>query len=128
MKDKTYTIEDLSALTGYSRRTIRYYIQEGLLAPPAGRGRGGFYYDSHLNRLLLIKGLQEKGMKLAAVQEFLIKGKETVTQSAREVWIKYPLSPAIEINIRRDFEEKEGKLATEIIRVVQSILKGERHE
>ncbi|MCK4823506.1 MerR family transcriptional regulator, partial [bacterium] len=30
------------------RRTIRYYIQEGLLEPPAGRGRGGFYYDSHL--------------------------------------------------------------------------------
>jgi DNA-binding transcriptional MerR regulator len=128
MKDKVYTIEDISGLTGFSRRTIRFYVQEGLLEPPAGRGRGGFYYDSHLNRLLQIKGLQEKGMKLAAVQEFLSKGKETVTPSSREVWIKYPLSPAIEINIRRDFEEKESRLVTEIIRVVQSILKGERHE
>jgi DNA-binding transcriptional MerR regulator len=127
MKEKKYTIDELSELTGFSRRTIRYYIQEGLLEPPAGRGRGGFYYDSHLKKLLQIRGLQEKGMKLAAVQEFLTKGKETEAPSQREVWIKYPLSPAIEINFRREFEEKEGKLVTEIIRVVQSILKGEHN-
>jgi DNA-binding transcriptional MerR regulator len=128
MKDKLYTIEELSDLSGFSRRTIRYYVQEGLLEPPAGRGRGGFYYDSHLERLLQIRGLQEKGMKLAAVQEFLGKGEKVEAPSSREVWVRYPLSPEIEISIRRDFEVKEGKLLTEIIRVVQSILKGERNE
>ena len=128
MKDKTYTIGELSELTGYSRRTIRYYIEEGLLDPPAGRGRGGFYYDSHIEKLLQIRAFQEKGMKLAAVQELFSRGKKMEPSSSREVWIKYPLTPGIEINVQREFEEKEGKLVTEIIRVVQSILKGDHHE
>jgi DNA-binding transcriptional MerR regulator len=128
MEDKAYTIDELSEVTGFSKRTIRYYIEEGLLDPPAGRGRGGFYYDSHKERLLQIRALQEKGMKLAAVQAFLKKGGDREFPSAREVWVKYPVAPGIEINIRRDLEEKEGKRITEIIRVVQSMLKGEKNE
>jgi DNA-binding transcriptional MerR regulator len=61
MNEKLYTIKQLSELTGYSRRTIRYYIQQGLLEPPAGRGRGGFYNDSHLLKLKEIRAQQEKG-------------------------------------------------------------------
>ncbi len=39
METKKYTIEELCDLTGYSRRTIRYYVQSGIIDPPAGRGR-----------------------------------------------------------------------------------------
>ena len=49
-KAKKYTIEELSNLTGFSRRTIRYYIQENIIKPPSGRGRGGFYYNSQGTR------------------------------------------------------------------------------
>jgi DNA-binding transcriptional MerR regulator len=122
MQEKTYTIEKLSEFTGFSRRTIRYYISEGLLEPPAGRGRGGFYYDSHLTVLQQIRALQEKGMKLAAIQEHFQKRPGEQPVSAREVWVKYPLSEGIEIHVQREFEEKEGGLVLEIIRVVQSIL------
>ena len=71
MKRKRYTIQELSELTGFSRRTIRYYIQEGLLEPPAGRGRGGFYYDSHLKKLSKIRQLQNQGLKLGSIAQIL---------------------------------------------------------
>ena len=62
-----HTIDQLSERTGFPVRTIRYYVQEGLVDPPAGRGRGGYYYDSHLQRLLEIKALQDRGLKLAGL-------------------------------------------------------------
>ena len=71
MKGKRYSIQELSELTGFSRRTIRYYIQEGLLEPPAGRGRGGYYYDSHLNKLSKIRQLQNQGLKLGSIAQIL---------------------------------------------------------
>jgi len=122
MEVKKYTIEDLCEITGYTRRTIRYYIQEGLIDPPAGRGRGGFYFDSHLKRLLEIKSLQDKGLKLAAILEVLKKGKEPELSVFRELWIKYPIDQGIEIHISRDLEQKERKKIAEIIRVARSIL------
>jgi DNA-binding transcriptional MerR regulator len=67
MKERRYTIQELSELTGFSIRTIRYYVHEGLIDPPAGRGRGGFYFDSQLNQLKQIKALQEKGMRLSSI-------------------------------------------------------------
>ncbi len=33
---KKYTIDDLSELAGFSRRTIRFYVEEGIIGPPAG--------------------------------------------------------------------------------------------
>jgi DNA-binding transcriptional MerR regulator len=119
---RQYTIQELCEATGYTRRTIRYYIQEGLLEPPAGRGRGGFYFDSHLNRLLEIRSLQDKGLKLAAISEILRRGERPEVSYKREVWSKYPIQPGIEIHVSRDLEEKEGRALTEIIRVARSIL------
>lgn len=130
MCKKHYTIEDLCELTGYSRRTIRYYIQEGLVDPPAGRGRGGFYFDSQLKRLLEIKSLQDKGMKLSAILEFLKKGNEPELLPGREVWVRYKIDQGIEIHISRDLEEKERKKTIEIIRIARTILEsgGEKNE
>lgn len=132
MQKKHYTIQELSELTGYSRRTIRYYIQEGLLHPPSGRGRGGFYYDSHIKKLSQIKSLQDKGLKLESIAEFLTKPEGRKVQAdeippSREIWIKHPLSDGIEIHIRRDQEEKHRKKLEELIRIAKSTLKtGER--
>jgi DNA-binding transcriptional MerR regulator len=127
MESKQYTIEDLCALTGFSRRTIRYYVQEGLIEPPAGRGRGGFYFDSHLEKLLKIKSLQDQGLRLSAIVPVLKRRElpelpqEVV---ARELWVRYPIAEGIEIHISRDLEEKERKKLEEIVRVARSILKG----
>ncbi len=128
MNERKYTIEDLQEYSGFPRRTIRYYIQEGLLEPPAGRGRGGFYFDSHLERLSEIRSLQDKGLRLAAISELLKKGAKPELldakplKSEREIWIRYPIEPGIEIHISRDLEEQERKKVAEIVRIAKSIL------
>lgn len=123
MKDIKYTIDDLCELTGLSRRTVRYYVQEGLIEPPAGRGRGGFYYDSQLKKLFQIKSLQEKGMGLTAIMSYLKEETHEETSYVREIWVKYVISPGIEMHVRRDIEEKDGKNISELIKVAKSFAK-----
>lgn len=53
-------IDELAQRAGVPTRTIRYYTQQGLLPSPELKGRVGFYNGHHLDRLRLIKELQEK--------------------------------------------------------------------
>ena len=53
-----YTMADLEQLTGFSARTIRFYIQEGLVSAAHGRGPSATYERDHLLRLLRIAELQ----------------------------------------------------------------------
>ena len=122
MSKKQYTIEELSELTGFSRRTIRYYIQEGLLEPPAGRGRGGFYYDSHLQKLRQIKSFQNRGLTLAAISELLQTEEFEPAISSREIWIRYSIMPGLEINIKRELEQSKQKAISEIIKISKALL------
>ena len=55
----TYSIEELSELTGFDRRTIRSYIEQGLLRGPVKMGRYAQYAPEHLSRLLAIKYMKE---------------------------------------------------------------------
>ncbi len=128
METKRYTIEELVGLTGFSRRTIRYYIQEGLLPPPAGRGRGGFYFDSHLDRLLEIRSLQGRGMKLAAIRQMLQEGAQVEKPLEREIWARYPVLPGVEIHVLRGVEESKRKKLLEVVRAARSILTGNEKE
>jgi DNA-binding transcriptional MerR regulator len=128
MERKTYTIEELGELTGYSRRTIRYYVQECLIDPPAGRGRGGYYYDSHIQQLLQIKSFQEKGIGITAMVALMKKETKATVEPvlpSREVMIRYEIVPGIEVNISREMEIKEPRKILEIIRIAKSIAKGD---
>jgi DNA-binding transcriptional MerR regulator len=82
MDTVTYTIDQICEMTGVPRRTVRYYVEEGLLEPPIGRGRGGNYLDSHVERLRKIKSLQEQGWTLSSIERHL---KTRSTADALEV-------------------------------------------
>ncbi|HEY5833337.1 MerR family transcriptional regulator [Streptomyces sp.] len=66
-----YRIEDLSHLSGTTVRTIRAYIDRGLLPKPERRGRINMYGDAHLARLRQITDLLERGYTLASIKELL---------------------------------------------------------
>jgi DNA-binding transcriptional MerR regulator len=84
MNQGRYLIEELCRLTGFSRRTVRYYVQEGLVNPPAGRGRGGYYSDLHAAQLARIRVLQEQGYRLDAIRGMLAPQLAPETADAAE--------------------------------------------
>ena len=57
---KCYSLEELGRLTNLSPRTIRSYIQKGLLPGAATRGRNASYTDIHLDRLRCMQLIREK--------------------------------------------------------------------
>lgn len=65
------TIEDLAERGGAPIRTIRYYITEGLLPGPDGRGRATAYGEVHLLRLRLIRQLTEQHVPLKTIRDRL---------------------------------------------------------
>src|SRR2546423_9578494 len=63
-----YRVEQLAAVCDVSVDTVRYYQSLGLLPPPEREGRIAFYGDRHAERIREIRGLQRKGLTLAAVK------------------------------------------------------------
>ena len=65
------TIKDLCAKAGVTPRTVHFYIQQGLLPPPEGGGRGARYAEAHLGRLQLIRRLQKEHLPLNEIRRQL---------------------------------------------------------
>ena len=65
------SLQQLSERTEIPVRTIRYYIQRGLVACPHGEKRGAFYTEGHLADLLRIREWQDTGLSLDAIADLL---------------------------------------------------------
>ncbi|KAA6212867.1 MerR family transcriptional regulator [Streptomyces albofaciens JCM 4342] len=73
-EEPTLTVDELAARAGVTVRTVRFYSTRGLLPPPAiGPRRVGRYGAAHLSRLALIEELQHHGMTLAAIERYLAR-------------------------------------------------------
>lgn len=97
------SIAELAERGGVTRRTVRYYVQRGLLPAPAGRGRGGHYGPEHLDRLLQVRGWQEQGVSLDDIAQLLATGERTaVPRSAPvplQVWSRLAVAPGVELSV-----------------------------
>jgi DNA-binding transcriptional MerR regulator len=67
----TFTLDELAGLVDLPRRTVRYYIQIGLIDRPAGVGRGAHYGPRHAEQLVAIKKWQAAGLSLERIRELL---------------------------------------------------------
>jgi DNA-binding transcriptional MerR regulator len=112
-----YGVEELAELLNrevsdprdeVSRRTIRYFIQEGLLQEPYGLGRGKHYGAEHLQRLRDIRELQKKGLSLGEVREkldrpsraaALARSPGPAAPSSSSSWTRVELLPGIELHV-----------------------------
>ena len=110
MPDVRYAIGDLADLASVSRRTVRYYVQEGLLPAPFGLGRGNHYGPEHLDRLLKVKAMQEAGRSLDEIKRALGQGRShSAAVAAREaivdvdidrsMWRRLTLAPGVELHV-----------------------------
>ena len=108
-----YAIGDLAALGGVSRRTVRYYVHEGLLPPPLGVGRGNHYGPAHLQQLLRVKAQQDAGRTLDEIRRtFAGTARRPAARPAaaappdeplpRAVYRRLTLSPGVELHVSAD--------------------------
>ncbi len=79
MKDENqYTLEELCKLVDVTRRTVRYYIQQGIVDRPKGEKRGSYYTNQHLEQLLEIRKWQRAGLNLERIKQLLTVDPESL--------------------------------------------------
>ncbi len=118
--ERTFNLDELSSLTEQSKRTIRYYIQIGLLTKPTGVGRGAHYTTKHLNQLLDIRKWQQAGLSLERIQELLqeqddvglLPPKPARKPGTVEVWSHLVIGEGVELMI----EPSRADLSPEQVR------------
>jgi DNA-binding transcriptional MerR regulator len=101
-----HALEDLARLTEIPVRTIRYYIQEGLVARPLGEKRNAFYTARHLDQLLTIRKWQQAGLSLERIRELLAEPQGGILPPPRprgpgtvEVWSHVVIADGLEITL-----------------------------
>ena len=101
--ERTFGIDELADLSGASRRTIRFYIQSGVLDRPEGAARGAYYTRHHLQRVLDILSWQAEGLTLEGIRQRLA-ARDNVAAPARprspiEVWTRVTLAEGVELHL-----------------------------
>ena len=69
--DPRHSIDELAALVGLTRRTVRYYIQLGLVDRPIGEPRSAYYTAKHLEQLLTVVKYSKAGLALDRIADLL---------------------------------------------------------
>ena len=114
-------IGDLADSAGLSRRAIRFYVQQGLIPAPLGRGRGRHYDATHLDRLRRIAQLQSAGHSLDAIRRILAGQEAPPPPSAAprrvagpslsaELWTRLHLIEGVELHYDAKFNPPVEKL------------------
>ncbi len=65
------SLSALSQLSGLPLRTIRFYIERGLVDRPEGAKRGAYYTQRHVEQLVAIRRWQDAGLSLERIAELL---------------------------------------------------------
>jgi DNA-binding transcriptional MerR regulator len=138
MDAATYKLDELADEAGVSARTVRYYVQRGLLPGPTFRGKDSSYGQEHLVRLRAIKRLQEQFLPLDAIQEALaqrtieqierlVDGRDVLSpvpvstppsavESPRKAtWQRFSITPGLELHLESDAPEHVRRLAEKLM-------------
>lgn len=68
---KKFSLDDLCSLSDTSKRTVRYYMQIGLIDGPIGSTKAAHYLHRHLDQLLTVRKLSDAGVSLDRIREVL---------------------------------------------------------
>ncbi len=137
----SYKLEELARAADVAPRTIRYYVQRGLLPAPEFRGKDTAYATEHLLRLQAIRRLQALHLPLDAIQArlaalgpaelaALASGEDPPAPrparpkrpaptpapqtAAGELWERIVLAPGVELHVRGDAAPRARALALAI--------------
>ena len=116
---RTFTLDEIAALAELPRRTVRYYIQIGLVDRPEGVGKGAWYTQRHVEQLLQVRKWQLAGLSLERIGELLRQPKDSGAlppaprrPGSVEVWSHLVVADGIELTL----EPGRAGLAPEQVR------------
>ncbi len=100
-----FSLVELVEATGLSDRTIRYYIEQGILMGAKGRGKTSYYTPEHLQRLARVSDLRNRGLSLAEIRESVAPTMPE-PQVPGEIWERHLVHPMLELSVRSDAPEE----------------------
>ena len=113
-----FSLDELCALVDLPRRTVRFYMQHGLVDRPEGSGRGAHYTPRHVEQLLSVKKWKQAGLSLERIGELM--GGEIpvplppVHPGQVNVWSRVHIADGVELHI----EPKRAGLSPELLRAL----------
>ncbi len=149
-----WRLAELASRAGITPRTVRYYVQRGLLPPPVFRGADTAYKEDHLLRLRAIRRLQERFFPLDTIQvelerltpdgiRSLAEGTDvpplsparpttTVPESTRTTtanahsWERWELAPGLELHVSQAADARSRALADKLRDIAKHPRAGEK--
>ena len=123
MESPTFSLDELCTLTDFSKRTVRYYMQLGLVDRPIGETRSAHYLDVHLEQLLRIKKLTDAGVSLVRIREVLAGEEPPVPARQRkpgsiEVKSHLFIAPGVELQISPEEADLSPEQVRELIKAI----------
>jgi DNA-binding transcriptional MerR regulator len=123
MESQTFSLDELCTLTDFSKRTVRYYMQLGLVDRPIGETRSAHYLDVHLEQLLRIKKLTDAGVSLERIREVLAGEEPPVPARQRkpgsiEVKSHLFIAPGVELQISPEEADLSPEQVRELIKAI----------
>jgi DNA-binding transcriptional MerR regulator len=112
MTQEEYLIGELAEKAHVTVRTIRYYLDEGLLPAPAYRSKYALFSQEHLERLELIRRLKELHLPLEEIKQILAAADDQEIDRLLNAQAR-PSQPAAAPMMVR--EQAPGKAALEYI-------------
>lgn len=146
-----YSIGQLQAETGATRRTIHFYVQQSILPPPSGAGPRATYDESHRLRLLAVPKLKASGWRLDQIRTFFQRAALStiarVVETGRppadeELWsgtqletsgsgteaeeiVRYRLAPGVELLVSTSASDGARATAERSIPLIAQLFKGQ---
>lgn len=119
----TLSLEQLAAAADLPLRTVRFYIQKGLVPRPTGSTRAATYGPEHLAALLRIRRWSAAGLSLARIAELLeepvnLPPSPRLEPGALEVRTHVHLSEGLELVVTPDRAGLHGTQLRALIRAV----------
>jgi len=134
---KHYNMKELSALIDMTPRTIRFYIQEGVVDKPHGQNKGAYYTHQHLQQLLTVKKYKEAGVSLERIAQIIHEeGSPVVDYKIKpgniEVISRIHLMDGVELTINPErsglTQQEIRQLSRTILETIETLQKEKNHD